>query len=403
MIDYFSHDRNWSRHDLKTHYDAVIVGAGVHGLATAYYLAKQGFTKVALLEKGYLGYGNSGRNTAIVRSNYRTPEGVPFYKASLELYEGLTQELGFNIMLSQRGHLTLAHTESAIAGLRVRAEVNKCLGVDSRIIWPDEIKALEPALDMSQDARYPIQAALLHPPGGILRHDAVVWGYAKAIEKMGAEIHTHTELTGIDVEGGKVTGVTTSRGKIKTPIVVNATSGWCSHIAAMAGVKLPISSFALEACVSEPLKPIVSKVLVSASLHIYVNQTDRGELVIGAEIDPYACYNTRAIFPTLEQMAAYTLDLLPCAREARILRQWAGTCDMTPDFSPILGEIPGVKGFIVDVGWGTYGFKAGPIGGKLTADLILTGKAPELAKPFAYQRFIDGPLSGEKAAAATSH
>jgi sarcosine oxidase subunit beta len=402
-MSYFGHERNWKRHDLKDHYQVVIIGAGVHGLAAAYYLGKMGITDVAVLEKNYLGYGNSGRNTAIVRSNYRTAEGVPFYQASLSIYEGLNAELGFNIMLSQVGHLTLAHTESAIAGLRVRAEVNRCLGVDSRVIFPDEIKSLCPCLDMSKSARYPVMAALFHPPGGILRHDAVVWGYAKAAEKMGIQIHTHTEVTGIEVSDCTVRAVQTNRGKIKTDMVANCASGWCSNIAAMAGVKLPIVSHALEACVSEPLKPILDKVLVSATLHTYVNQTDRGELVMGAEIDPYSSYSTRALFPTLEQMAAYTLDLIPWAREARVLRQWAGVCDMTPDFSPILGPIPGLAGFVVDVGWGTYGFKAGPIGGKLTAELIATGKTPELAKPFSFRRFLDGPLSGEKAAAATSH
>jgi sarcosine oxidase subunit beta len=402
-MGYFSHEPRWKKHDLKDRYDVVIIGGGVHGLACAYYLGKMGMRNVAVLDRGYLGAGNSGRNTAIVRSNYRTVEGVPFYQASLKLYEGLSQELGINILLTQQGHLSLAHTDSAIAGLRVRAEVNRCLGVDSRIIYPDEIRALVPCLDMSQTARYPVQAALYHPPGGILRHDAVVWGYAQGIEKMGLEIHTHTEVTGIDVEGGKVKGVRTNRGRITAPVVANCTSGFCGQVAAMAGVKLPIVSHALEACVSEPLKPVLDKVLVSATLHTYVNQTDRGELVMGAEIDPYSSYSTRALFPTLEMMAAYTLDLLPWARHVRLLRQWAGVCDMTPDFSPILGDIPGLSGFLVDVGWGTYGFKAGPIGGKLLAEWIVNGKAPKLAEPFGYRRFLDGNLSGEKAAAATSH
>lgn len=403
MFDYFAHKPMWKTHDLKDNYEVVIIGGGIHGLATAYYLGKMGMKNIAVLEKGYLGCGNSGRNTAIVRSNYRTSEGVPFYNASLKLYENLSQELGINILLTQQGHLTLAHTDSSIAGLRVRAEVNRLLGVDSRIIYPDEIRRLVPALDTSPAARYPIQAALYHPPGGILRHDAVVWGYARGIYKMGLEVHTYTEVLGIEKESNEIRSVKTNRGVIRTPVIVNCTSGWCSHIAQMVDVELPIVSHALEACVTEPLKPLIDKVLVSATLHIYVNQTDRGELVIGAEIDPYSSYNQRAIFPTLEMMAKYTLDLLPCVREVRILRQWAGICDMTPDFSPILGEIPGVKGFFVDVGWGTYGFKAGPISGKLIAELIATGKTPELAKPFSYNRFMEGNLSGEKAAAATSH
>lgn len=400
---YFSHEPMWRAHDLKDRYKVVIVGAGVHGLATAYYLGKLGVTDVAVLERGYLGFGNSGRNTAIVRSNYRTAEGIPFYQASLDLYEDLSRELGYNILLSQIGHLSLGHSDTAMAGLRVRAELNKLMGVDSRIVDADEVKRLEPSLDCSSRARYPIRGALFHPPGGILRHDAVVWGYARAVEKMGGEVHPRTEVQSIDVEHGRVKGVRTNRGVIAADYVVNATSGWCTTIADMVGVKLPIVSHALEACVTEPLKPLVSRVIVSANLHVYVNQTDRGELVLGAEIDPYTSYNTRALFPTLEQIASHTLDLLPGIGQVRVLRQWAGTCDMTPDFSPILGAVPNVEGFILDVGWGTYGFKAGPIAGKLNAELIVTGRAPELARPFAYQRFLDNRLSGEKAAAATSH
>jgi sarcosine oxidase subunit beta len=403
MLQLFRKERMWRPHLLKDRYDVVIIGAGVHGLAAAYYLGKQGVTKVAVLDKGYLGSGNSGRNTAIIRSNYRTPEGIPFYHESVRLYETLSQELGYNVLFSQQGHLTLAHTDSAVEGLRVRAEANGLLGVDSRLIDREEIKRLVPAIDIRASAHHPIRAALYHPPGGIIRHDAVVWGYARGADRMGIEIHPHTEVQGIETENGRVTAVQTNRGRIKTGTVVNVTSGRCSTIARMVGINLPIVSHPLQACVTEPLKPFLDKVIVSATLHVYVSQTDRGELVLGAEIDPYASYSSASTLPTLEMIAAHTLELFPALEEVRILRQWAGVCDMTPDYSPIMGEVPGVRGFLVDVGWGTYGFKAGPVSGKSMAELIVTGKTPDLIKPFALSRFYEDRLIGEKAAAAVSH
>jgi sarcosine oxidase subunit beta len=403
MLQLFRQEQMWHPHFLKDRYDVVIIGAGVHGLATAYYLGKRGMTNVAVLDKGYLGSGNSGRNTAIIRANYRTPEGIPFYHESVRLYEELSQELGYNVLFSQQGHLTLAHTDSAVDGLRVRAEANALLGVDSRIIGPNEIKRLVPAIDISTSVHHPIRAALYHPPGGIIRHDAVVWGYARGADRLGIEIHPHTEVQGIRTENGQVTAVQTSRGQIKTNTVVNVTSGWCSTIARMVGVKLPIVSHPLQACVTEPLKPFLDKVIVSSNLHVYVNQTDRGELVLGAEIDPYSSYSSASTLPTLEMIAAHTLELFPALAEVQVLRQWAGVCDMTPDYSPIMGEVPGVRGFLVDVGWGTYGFKAGPVSGKTMAELIVTGKTPDLIKPFALSRFYEDRLVGEKAAAAVSH
>lgn len=403
MFNLFRKEHLFTLRPLKDRYDVVIVGGGVHGLATAYYLGKQGIRDVAVLDKGYIGGGASGRNTAIVRANYRTPEGVPFYRESVKLYEGLSQELGFNVMFSQRGHLTLAHTDSSVNGLRVRAEVNRLLGVDSSVIYPEEIKRLVPAIDTSDRPRYPIVAALYHPPGGIIRHDAVVWGYTRGADRMGTEIHPMTEVTGIGCERGTVTSVSTTRGEIRTGIVVNATAGWASTIAEMAGVELPIVTHPLQALVTEPLKPFLDQVIVSANLHVYVNQTDRGELVIGEEINPYSSYSQRSTLPFLEHAAQHTLELFPCVSEVRVLRQWAGLCDMTPDYSPIMGEVPGLRGFLLDVGWGTYGFKAGPISGKMIAELIATGKMPELIQPFAMTRFYEDRLVGEKAAAAVSH
>jgi sarcosine oxidase subunit beta len=402
MLQLFRKQKMWGRHDLKPSYDVVIIGAGVHGLATAYYLGKRGIKNVAVLEKGYLGSGNSGRNTAIIRSNYRTPEGVAFYNESVRLYEKLSQELDYNVLFSQQGHMTLAHTDSAVIGLRVRAEVNVLMGVDSRLIGPEEIARLVPALDVSARPRYPIMAALYHPPGGIIRHDAVVWGYARAVERMGLEVHAHTEVTAIERANGSVSAVQTNRGKIKTGTILNATSGWCSLIAKMVDIELPIVSHPLQACVTEPLKPFLDKIIVSSNLHVYINQTDRGELVIGAEIDPYSSYNMQSTLPTLEQISGHSLELFPCIRNVRVLRQWGGICDMTPDYSPLMGETE-VKGFLVDVGWGTYGFKAGPVSGKMMAELIATGKTPELIRPFAPGRFRENTLVGEKAAAAVSH
>ena len=399
----FKKERMWRKCDLKPSYDVVIVGAGVHGLATAYYLgSRHGIRRVALLEKGYLGSGNSGRNTAIIRSNYRTPEGIPFYQASVKLYEELARELGWNMLFSQCGHLTLGHTDSAVNGLRVRAENNQVLGVDSRMIFPDEISRLVPAMELSDRSRFPILAALYHPPGGIIRHDAVVWGYARACDRMGIEIHTFTEVTGMRVENGKVRSVLTNRGEVAAGAVVNATAGWSSSISKMAGVPLQIVSHPLQACVTEPLKPFLDKVIVSATLHVYVNQTDKGELVIGAEIDPYQSYSMKGTLPTLEQMATYTLELFPQLHGVRVLRQWAGVCDMTPDFAPIIGVALEVENFYMDVGWGTYGFKTAPIAGKSVAELIATGETPKLIAPFSPARFKAGQLLGEKAAAAVS-
>lgn len=403
MFQLFRTSRMWTERPLRDRYDVVIVGGGVHGLAAAYYLGERGVRDVAVLEKSYVGAGASGRNTAIIRSNYRTLEGVVFYDESVKLYEELSARLGYNVLFSQQGHLTLAHTDSAIVGLRVRADVNQLGGVRSRLIWRDEIKRLVPALDVSERPRYPVLAALYHPPGGIVRHDAVVWGYARGADRFGAHIHPFTEVTGIDVANGQVTGVRTTRGDIKTGRVLNATAGFCSTIAKMVDLRLPITTHPLQAFVTEPLKPFLDKVIVSANLHVYVSQTDRGECVIGSEIDPYTSYSHRSTLPFLEMTAHHTLELFPCLKHVCVLRQWAGICDMTPDYSPIMGEVPGIKGFYLDVGWGTYGFKAGPVAGRRMAELIATGRTPELIEPFSIARFSEDRLVGEKAAAAVSH
>jgi sarcosine oxidase subunit beta len=395
-------DRMWRSHELKSSYDVVIIGAGVHGLAIAYYLGKRGITNVALVDKGYLGGGASGRNTAIIRSNYRTPQGVAFYDESVKLYERLALELDYNVMFSQQGHLTVAHTDRGVTTLRERAETNKLLGVNSRLISPKEIALMVPGMSIG-DQHQPILAGLYHPPGGIIRHDAVVWGYARGVDRQGAEIHPQTEVTGIQRKNGRVEGVVTSKGTIATRTVVNATAGWCSAIANMAGVELPIVTYPLQALVSERLKPFLHHVIVSATLHVYVNQTDRGEVVIGEEIDPYCSYSMRSTLRFLENAAAHTLELFPCLGRVKVLRQWAGICDMPPDFAPIIGTVDGVEGFILDVGWGTYGFKAGPAAGNRVAELIATGKTPAVIEPFQLSRFANLEPLGEKAAAAVSH
>ncbi|MGB6562712.1 MAG: FAD-dependent oxidoreductase [Candidatus Binataceae bacterium] len=381
----------------------MIIGAGVHGLAAAYYLARNhGITNVAVLDRGYMGGGNSGRNTAIVRSNYLTPEGVRFYNRSVKLYEGLASELNFNVMFSQSGHLTLAHTDSSLRTMRWRAEVNKLEGVRSEVIDPQEIKRLVPALDVSQDVRYPILGALYHAPGGIIRHDAVNWGYARGVDAAGIHINQKTEVTGIDLANDRVVSVRTTRGKIATRHVLNCTAGSCSVVAAMAGVTLPIVTLPLQAAVTEPVRHFLGAVIVSGTLHVYVSQTDRGELVFGASVDPFGSYSMRGSLEFTEELASQVLELIPSIAKVRLVRQWAGLCDMTPDFSPVMGVTP-VEGFYVDVGWGTYGFKAGPVSGEAMAQLVASGKTPGLIAPFCLARFSEGRLVGEKGAASVGH
>ncbi|MGH3023739.1 MAG: FAD-dependent oxidoreductase, partial [Gaiellaceae bacterium] len=339
MKDVFRVRRMWRpRAELKDRYDVVIVGGGSHGLATAYYLAKNhGITDVAILEKSYIGSGAAGRNTTIIRANYRTPEGAEFYRQSVKLYEGLGAELDFNLLFSQQGHLTLAHSDRGIITANERAEVNQLLGIDSRVIYPDEIAKLCPEMDLSQDVTWPVQAALYHPPGGIIRHDAVVWGYARGADRHGVEIHPYTEVTGIQRSNGRVTGVETTRGPVETDMVVSATAGWSTLVADLAGVPLPITTHILQAFVTEPVKPFLDVIVVSSQMHVYISQTDRGEFLIGAEIEPYTTYSSKGTFSFLEYSARHTLELFPQLERVKVLRQWTGLCDLSPDYSPILG------------------------------------------------------------------
>ena len=368
-------------------------------MSTAYYLGKLGVKDVAVLDKGYLGGGASARTTAIIRSNYLTPEGIPFFNESVKLYEGLAKELNFNLLFNQMGRLDLGHTDSAVYGLRMRTEFNRILGVDSRMIGPKEIKKLVPAMDLRQGKPFPIVAALYHPPCGVIRHDAVVWGFARGANRLGAELHPFTEVTGIDRSNGRVTGVETGNGFVKANIVISATAGWSSTIAQMIGLELPITTHPLQAMVTEPLKPFLNKTISSANLHAYVYQTDRGEVVIGGGVDPYPSYSHRSTFQPMEELAAHTLEMFPCLKNVNVLRQWTGLCDMTPDYAPIMGPVEGIDGFILSCGWGSWGFKAAPVAGKRIAELVATGETPELIKPFALSRFREGNLVNERAAA----
>ncbi len=403
MRDIFRKRRMWNfASELKDSYDVVIIGGGSHGLATAYYLREHGITNVAVIEKNYIGYGAAGRNTTILRSNYKTPEGARFYDQSVKLYEGLSEDLNFNMLFSQCGHLTLAHSDRAMFVMANRAEVNRLNGIDSRLISPAEVKELAPAMQVTDDAVYPIQGALYHPPGGIIRHDAVVWGYARGANEGGAEIHPYTEVTGIDVENGKVTGVRTNKGSVKAGVVLNCTAGWSSIISEMAGVPMPITTHILQACVTEPVKPLLDVVIVSSQMHVYISQSDRGEFVMGAEIEPWTTYRMQGTLNFLQEVSRHVLELFPQLEHARMMRSWAGLCDLSPDYSPILGMTE-VENFHVSSGWGTYGFKAAPIVGKTLAELAATGKQPELIQPFALERFYEDTLVSELAAAAVSH
>ena len=389
--------------ELRRRYDVVIIGAGSHGLATAYYLAKNhGITNVAVLEKSYIGSGAAGRNTTIIRSNYRTPEGAAFYKRSVELYQGLSADLDFNLLFSQQGHLTLAHSDRSLITMTERAEVNQLLGIDSRVVHPDEIARLCPELDLSQDVTWPIMGALYHSPGGIIRHDAVVWGFARGADRRGVEIHSNTEVTGIEVRDGRVRGVRTTRGDVEADVVISTTAGWSTLVCGLAGVPLPITTHILQAFVTEPVKPFLDVIIVSAQMHVYISQTDRGEILIGAEIEPYTTYRTTSTFPFLEYSARHTLELFPQLENLKVLRQWTGLCDLSPDYSPILGETE-VRNFHLSAGWGTYGFKAAPIVGTTLAELVASGKTPDLIAAFALERFHTDTLVSELAAAAVSH
>ncbi len=401
--------RMFTRHDaLKSAYDAVIIGGGGHGLAAAYYLARDhGVRDVAVLERGYLGGGNTGRNTTIIRSNYLTPEGVQFYDTSVRLWQDLAQDFDLNLFYSTRGHFTLAHTDAAMRTMRWRAEVNKHYGVASEAVDARQVAKAIPMMDLRCGGHGPpVLGALYHAPGAVARHDAVAWGYGRGADRRGVEIHQNTEVVGIDVEdrgsGPVVTGVRTNRGRIATRKVLCAVAGSTPRVLAMVGLRSPIYIHPLQAMVSEPVKPWLDPIIVSGSLHVYVSQTARGELVMGASLDPYELHSTRSTLDFAESLAAHIVELFPFLSGTKVVRQWAGMADMTPDFAPIMGRTP-VSGFYLDSGWGTWGFKATPVCGKTMSHTLVHDEDHPLIRGFTLGRFPRYALTGEKGAASVGH
>jgi sarcosine oxidase, subunit beta len=388
---------------LQSSYDAVIIGGGGHGLAAAYYLARDhGMNKIAVLERNYLGGGNTGRNTTIIRSNYLTPEGVKFYDESLRLWQDLSADFDLNVFYANRGHFTLAHTDAAVRTMRWRAEVNKHFGINSELVSPDVVQQACPHMDLTCGGHAPVLGALYHAPGSIARHDAVAWGYGRGADQRGVEIHQQTEVLGIQVQSDRVTAVETSRGVISTPRVLCAVAGFTPRLLRMVGLRSPLTIHPLQAMVSEPMKPWLDPIIVSGSLHVYVSQTARGELVMGASLDPYELHSTRSTLDFAEGLAARMLDLFPFLSPVKIVRQWAGMADMTPDFAPIMGKTP-IAGFYLDAGWGTWGFKATPVCGKTMAYTVAHDRHHELIHAFGLDRFAKYDLVGEKGAASVGH
>jgi len=393
----------WRSPEPKPAYDVVIVGGGGHGLATAYYLAKEhGIANVAVLEKGWLGGGNTGRNTTIIRSNYLWDESAALYETSLKLYEGLSQDLNFNIMLSQRGVLNLAHTEHDLKEMHRRVAAIRLNGIDSEFLTPQEIKAFVPILNTSPNSRYPVLGGALQRRGGVARHDAVAWGLARAADQRGVDIIQNCEVTGFQIDGGRVTGVETTRGTIGAGKVGVVVAGHASVLAGMAGLRLPIESHPLQALVSEPIKPMLDTVVMSGTVHVYISQSDKGELVIGSGADSYTGYGQRGSFETIEAQIGSLIELFPIVSRLRMLRQWGGIVDICPDSSPILSKTP-VDGLYFNCGWGTGGFKATPGSGWVFAHTIARDEPHPINAPFALDRFAVGALIDEHGAAAVAH
>jgi len=394
----------WRSPEPKPSYDIVIVGGGGHGLATAYYLAKNHrITKVAVLERGWLGGGNTGRNTTIVRSNYLYPESARLYDFALRLYERLSRELNFNIMLSQRGLIDLAHSRHDLDSMARWVNAMHMNGVDAELLSRDEVAEWLPLLDMSPDARYPVLGGFLQRRAGTARHDAVAWGYARAADALGVDIIQNCEVTGFRTGAdGRVVGVETSRGRIQAERIGIAAAGHSSVLAKLAGFRLPVVSYALQAMVTEPLKPALDAVVLSPGTGAYLSQSDKGEMVIGAFLDLFPSYAQRGSFAVLQAIVAATLAMFPSFSRLRLMRQWAGIVDVVHDSSPIIGPTP-IPGLYINCGWGTGGFKAIPAGGWTLAHVLATGRNHELAEPFQLERFTSGRLIDEAAAAGIAH
>ncbi|HJM91148.1 MAG: sarcosine oxidase subunit beta family protein [Alphaproteobacteria bacterium] len=393
----------WRSPQPRPSYDAVIVGGGGHGLATAYYLAKlHGMRNIAVLEKGWIGGGNTGRNTTIVRSNYLNPESAAIYDHALKLWEGLSQELNFNVMFSQRGVINLAHDEGEVRELRRRIYANQLAGVDAEWVTPTQLGELCPILNLDPDTRYPVLGGTLQRRAGTARHDAVAWGYARGADRLGVHIIQNCEVTDLIIREGRVEGVRTNQGEIRTPKIGVVAAGHSSVLAAMAGIRLPIDSHPLQALVSEPIKPVMPTVIMSNKVHAYMSQSDKGELVIGAGIDPYNSYAQRGSLPVIEETIRAVVELYPITSRLKMMRQWAGIVDICPDASPIISATS-VEGLFFNCGWGTGGFKATPGSGHLFAHTLAKGEAHPINAPFALERFHSGALVAEHGAAAVAH
>jgi len=393
----------WRSPEPTSSYDVIVVGGGGHGLATAYYLAAEhDVGRIAVLEKGWIGGGNTGRNTTIVRSNYLWDEAAQLYEKSLKLWEGLSQELNFNVMFSQRGVMNLGHNLQDMRDIYRRSNANRLNGIDSEILTPAEIKAKVPAMNVSSDARYPVLGASFQPRGGVARHDAVAWGFARAADARGVDIIQNCEVTGIRRENGAVCGVETTRGYIGAKKVAVVVAGHASVLADMAELRLPVESHPLQALVSEPLKPVLDTVIMSNAVHGYVSQSDKGELVIGAGIDAYTGYGQRGSFSIIEGNVAAIVELFPIFSRVRMLRQWGGIVDVCPDACPIISKTP-VPGLYFNCGWGTGGFKATPGSGWVFAHTVAKDEPHELNAAFDLERFTTGALIDEHGAAGVAH
>jgi sarcosine oxidase subunit beta len=403
----FSYHENWQQAwqaaEPKPQYDVVIVGGGGHGLATAYYLAKlHGITNVAVVERGWLGGGNTGRNTTIVRSNYLWDQSAALYEHALKLWEGLSQDLNYNVMFSQRGVLNLAHNQHDLRETWRRVNANRLNGVDSEFLDAQQVKEMVPCIDLRAGGRYPVLGASLQRRGGTARHDAVAWGYARAASALGVDIIQECPVNGFRIEGGKVTGVETGKGFIGAGKVGLVTAGHSSVMANLAGFRLPVQSVPLQALVSEPVKPVIDTVVMSGAVHAYISQSDKGELVIGAGVDGYIGYGQRGSMQVTEETLAAICELFPLFRRMRMLRQWGGIVDVCPDASPILSKTP-VQNLYLNCGWGTGGFKATPGSGWAFAHTIAKDEPHKLNAAFSLDRFSSGFLIDEHGAAAVAH